>query len=195
MIRILLLLLALLLGAPTLSAQDDANPHLMLDKDGEPDLDKCGFCHDDDLSLLQAKEENCLTCHSATEHGGADEHLRAKGDAVAALLPKWKDDESLDFTDAGGVYCGTCHLFHDPNDASEPWLQDQAGKPATEFSAAMRRALETYRDSIAGPDAAHFGDKPTRALRLPAHNGALCVHCHSQQRTMPADKTAAGAQP
>lgn len=188
MIRVAITIFLLLLWVPRLHAEgDEANPHLMLDSEGEPDLDKCGFCHDDDLTLLQTKEDTCLACHSATEHAGASEHLRIKPDALAQMLPEWSKDETLDFTDAGGIYCGTCHLFHDPKDDSNPWLEDQP-RPRTALSAAVRGELETYRDSLTTGDAAHFAEKGTRALRMESRDGALCTHCHGHDRskTLPA---------
>src|SRR5690606_19719054 len=120
-------LLALLLAAapPVARAddeEDDSNPHRMSDPD---DDESCGFCHEEDMSLSQSLLDTCLTCHSETEHGGAREHLRARAAEVAAALPTpVKADESatLPLTDEGTIWCGTCHLYHDPRVNEEALL-------------------------------------------------------------------------
>jgi hypothetical protein len=181
----LVLLPALLLLVPPASRADDEedNPHYMLDKEGEPETDKCDFCHEDDLTLTRSKEETCLICHTADQHAGSAAHTAVKGDAMSRAVPKSKsDDWDLPLTDGGGIYCGTCHLFHDPNDASEPWLESGCKERTTPFATAVRRDVETFRDKIADAQAAHFVAEGARALRLPACDGTLCVHCHEDKR-------------
>ena len=171
--------------SPAVAQEDEGNPHLMLDENGEPRLDKCGFCHDDDLTLLQSKEDTCTACHSAAQHAGSSRHLSASPEAVARVLPNWKEDEKLVFTDNGGIYCGTCHLFHDQKDESEPWLASGCKERTTEFSAAVRRDVEQQRDSIADAQAAHIVAEGTRALRYPVCDGTLCRHCHKDLDASP----------
>jgi hypothetical protein len=177
------LLLFVLAPAPARADDDDQNPHLMLDKDGEPDTDKCEFCHEDDLSLTRSKEETCLICHTTQQHAGSAQHVAIKGDVLARVVPKSKsDDFDLPLTDSGGIYCGTCHLFHDPKDASEPWLAQGCKERKTPFADAVKRNVEKFRDTTADAQAAHFVSEGTRALRMPVCDGTLCMQCHEAQK-------------
>jgi hypothetical protein len=180
------LLLLVGLRAVVVADEDDSqNPHLMVLEDGSPDTDKCGFCHNDDLTLARSKEETCTLCHTVAQHGGSMTHVNAKAAEVKRLVPESKAGE-MDFplTDAGGLYCGTCHLFHDPAGvvSGEKWLPAGCPESTAPLATAVRGALETYRDSIADAQAAHFVKEGTRALRLPACDGALCLHCHGDKR-------------
>lgn len=186
--RILALAIGLLLGlgpafAPAPRADDDENPHRMTLPDGEPDLEKCDACHDDDLGLLEPKEELCLLCHSVTEHAGSAEHGAARPGDLERIAPEAKSAAfPLPLTDDGGIYCGTCHLFHDPGDEQEPWLAAGAPARTTAFAVAVRADVERERDRVAGPKAAHFVAQGSRALRKPVTDGSLCLTCHQGVR-------------
>lgn len=181
-------LLALLLAAapPVARAddeEDDSNPHRMSDPD---DDESCGFCHEEDMSLSQSLLDTCLTCHSETEHGGAREHLRARAAEVAAALPTpVKADESatLPLTDEGTIWCGTCHLYHDPRVNEEALLPHAWIPPATGLPGAVRTAMAARWPDLAAkydeePPIARFAVGGSTALRLPVDNGELCITCH-----------------
>lgn len=184
--RRLWLVALLLLLLPPWSARaddDEDNPHYMVDAKGEPETDKCDFCHEDDLSLSQSKEETCLICHTRQQHAGSAQHVAVSGEVLRQIVPSAKgDDFPLPLTDSGGIYCGTCHLFHDPKDASEPWLAKGCEERKTPFAQAVKRDIEKFRDTIADAQAAHFVAEGTRALRMPVCDGALCRQCHEAQK-------------
>jgi hypothetical protein len=188
---------ALLLNAGGLLLVPDGaaaqSPHVMVDDKGEIDMEACGFCHDEDMGLQRSKLETCTLCHSETIHAGSLEHLRALPASVAQRAPAPASQQPhLPLTDEGGIYCGTCHLFHDPA-LGEPLLPKGWLPPATGFPGAVRESLlarwealaQRHGESEAG---AAFATKPTRYLRLPVADGSLCLHCHS-------DKEAAGTSP
>ena len=113
-----LALLALLLAAAPLRAvagdDDDSNPHHM---SGPDDEESCDFCHEKDMSLSASLLDTCLSCHSLTEHSGSQEHVRASVADVARLQPtpvRAGADPTLPLTPEGTIWCGTCHLYHDP---------------------------------------------------------------------------------
>lgn len=182
----LTLLAALVLPLRALAddADDEQNPHLMVMKDGSPNTDKCGFCHNDDLTLARSKEETCTTCHTIAQHGGSMSHVQVKAQDVKRIVPANKPG-GMEFplTDGGGIYCGTCHLFHDPAGVVDgnKWLPAGCPQSTTPFSAAVREQLDHYRDSVADAQAAHSVKVGTRALRLPVCDGALCAHCHGEK--------------
>jgi hypothetical protein len=186
MTRPVLALLALLFAclllappSPRADESDEDHPHRMVGADGEADLEKCDSCHEDDLTLLFPKEELCLICHTTNQHPGSAEHVAVKPEGLARTVPRSKDsDFALPLTDDGGIFCGTCHLYHDPADPSEPWLAAGAPERTTPFAAAVRGDVERERDAITNAQAAHFARQGTRALRAPVAGGALCAQCH-----------------
>jgi len=182
---LLLLPLALVLISGVASADDD-NPHHMRHADGSTDDSKCGVCHDDDLGLLQSKLETCTMCHGEIVHSGSREHLQASPAAVAKRLAGQKNqDVVLPLTDEGGIYCGTCHIFHDPVVSSEPLLERGRSASASPVAAAVRDALTARWTELAkahGRESAEtkLNEQGTRRLRLPNADGALCRHCHQE---------------
>ncbi len=186
-----LLLLALLAVIHPVTAQEDesASPHRMLKPNGEADTEKCAVCHNPDMSLARPKAEVCTLCHSTTTHSGVTEHLQASAASVTALFGgKEQAEPALPLTENGGIYCGTCHLFHDPRvltgeqPLAEAWIPPDTGLPE-----AVRKAVEAqwpriaqkYGETEPGVKSAAHG---TRMLRLPVADGTLCRHCH---RTLP----------
>ncbi len=181
-------LLVLLLAAGTTWAQDSGSPHHMTLPNGEVDMDKCSMCHEEDMSLSRSKLETCTLCHSETLHGGSLTHLRATAAQLAAILPeKQPGGVTLPLTDDGRIFCGTCHLFHDPAVTGEkplpaPWVPPAEGVPGAVREAMAKRwsqMAEKHGESEAG---AEFAAKSTRMLRLPVSDGSLCVHCHQGKR-------------
>ena len=95
----------------------------MTKPDGSLDMETCGVCHNEDMSLQRSKLETCTLCHAQTVHAGSDEHLRAAaagGEAGAGGTAEGRP--ALPLTEDGRIYCGTCHLFHDPKVMEEDWL-------------------------------------------------------------------------
>jgi hypothetical protein len=179
-LRILLITLAL--GAPAAFGAETATPHDMLLADGKPDTDKCALCHEEDFSLSRTKLETCTLCHATTVHSGANEHVRAEPAQVARLIPPPRQGEPvLPLTEDGRIYCGTCHVFHDPR-ISEEKVLDQPWVPSSPLGQAVRESLVPRLEAIApaqGEEApsTKFSDG-TKRLRLPIADGALCRHCH-----------------
>lgn len=165
------------------SAEDSASPHEMIGADGQADAAKCNVCHNDDLTLTLPKLDTCTLCHSATLHAGAAEHLRVEPARVARLVPPPKDGGTvLPLTDEGGIYCGTCHVFHDPR-VSEEKVLDRPWVPSGRLAQAVREALTTQLEATARASgetapAVKFSDGTMR-LRLPIADGSLCRHCHT----------------
>lgn len=173
----------LLLWLAAVAVADDDSPHQMIKPDGEPDTEKCAICHNKDMDLLQGKLETCTDCHDLTVHSGAAEHLRVNADSVKAHLPvKGEGVIELPLAENGKIYCGTCHLFHDPR------VDDVRPVPArllsaSPIAAAIRAATAArwaklatqYGQAEAG---ASFAHDSTATLRLPIDEGQLCRHCH-----------------
>lgn len=180
--RVLVCLVLLSIGCVPALAEDSASPHDMLLSDGQPDTDKCAMCHEDDMTLSRSKVETCTLCHSITVHSGANEHLRAEAARVAKLVPPPEEGQpALPLTDDGRIYCGTCHVFHDPR-VSEEKVLDQPWVPVSPLAQAVREALGGRLEAAApaheeGAPAVKFSDG-TKRLRLPIADGALCRHCH-----------------
>lgn len=169
----------------TRAAADDASPHEMIGADGKADVGKCNVCHNDDLTLTLPKLDTCTLCHSATLHAGAQEHLRIEPARVARLIPAQKEGVPvLPLTDEGGIYCGTCHIFHDPRVSEEKAL-DQPWIPSGRLAQAVREGLlhrlETTPGTADATAALKFSDGTTR-LRLPVADGSLCRHCHQYRK-------------
>ena len=176
--RTITLLLAVIATAvPFLaSAQENAAPH--------HGTDTCPICHNQDMSLSRSKLETCTLCHAATVHGGSNEHLQASAASVAqALAAKPESKGRLPLTDDGRMWCGTCHLFHDPSISNPPWLSQGWVPPDTGLAAAVRSGVLTRSDQIMRTadkptPGVTFATKGTRALRLPVADGTLCLQCH-----------------
>lgn len=180
-----LLVLALLLATAGLVRADESDsPHRMVKPDGETDMDKCAACHETDLSLSRSKRETCTLCHAETLHAGAYAHLHAAPDKLKQLLSAAHAEKpELPTAEDGGIFCGTCHLFHDPRLSEDKPLATRRDVATIPFDKAVQSAIEAqwpaiaqkYKDENAG---AAFAPKATTALRLPVDDGTLCRHCH-----------------
>ena len=180
-----LTLFALLALTCTAIAEEEADtPHRMLKPDGDVDTDKCQVCHQEDMTLAQPKADLCVMCHSATLHAGVAEHLRASPAQVAQLVAGAKKDApEFSLTEDGAIFCGTCHIFHDPRVVGDQyvdqlWLPRSAGLPEV-----VRQGLTDHWGRVAtkygeSEPGAKFSARGTRALRLPVSDGSLCRHCH-----------------
>ena len=177
------LVFLLALGAPV-AAADDSSPHHMTKPDGTLDDEKCGACHEADMTLSRSKLETCTVCHTMTPHAGSLEHLTASPAEVAPRIKNVAGKVDLPLADNGGMYCGTCHVFHDPA-LGTPWLPDTPSRPPSAYAEAVRTALEqrfgemAQRSGAASP-LATFRTTHTRALRLSADDGGLCKACHGR---------------
>lgn len=164
---------------PAATFADDSNPHLMMDANGALDDSACGFCHEDDFTLSRDKVDTCTMCHALNTHAGSAEHLAASPAAVASLVQA-EGDVEIPLTDDGALYCGSCHLFHDPEMAGEEWLAE-GWVPSTTHGTgkAVRDALTQELSAVGGEGATiTWTETGTRALRLPVSDGSLCKRCH-----------------
>ena len=169
--------LALLaVGARRASADDSGSPHRS--------TEACAVCHNEDMSLQRSKVETCTLCHGDTPHSGAAEHLRVEAARVKQAMAGKKDDHgpTLPLTDEGRIWCGTCHLFHDPS-LGEAWLPAGWVPPDSGLPQAVREGVTARWDALASAHGqskvtASFAAKGTRQLRLPIENGTLCKQCH-----------------
>ena len=94
--RILICLIAFAIGATRALAVDSATPHDMLLANGEADTDKCGLCHEQDMSLSRSKLETCTLCHATTVHSGANEHVGAELDQqLEVQRPQIRGDHAV----------------------------------------------------------------------------------------------------
>jgi hypothetical protein len=172
-----------LAAAGALRAEEADSPHSMVKANGEADSDKCAVCHEADLSLSRSKRETCTLCHAETLHAGAYLHLHASPDKLKRLLSAGHEEEKPELPKAedGGIFCGTCHLFHDARLSEDKPLAMR--RPPTAFDKTVQNAIEAQWPVIAKKyDAekadASFATKATKALRLPVDDGTLCRHCH-----------------
>jgi len=159
------------------------SPHSMTNDKGEADLSKCGICHNPDFSLQRSKSQTCTICHALSTHSGSREHVSADPAIVGALLGDGPN--ALPTDEKGGIYCGTCHLFHDPALAITPeraldeaWRRSDAG-----LGGAVGKVLLEKGSAIAvahgvGGEWGEISDG-TRMLRLGVADDALCVRCHA----------------
>jgi hypothetical protein len=184
----LLLVVGLSLAIRPLWAEEAASPHQMVGPDGQVEAEKCAICHNEDMSLARSKVETCTLCHAVTVHSGANEHLRAAAASVSRLLSPTKAAQvGLPLTEDGRIYCGTCHVFHDPAISNEetlasPWVPPSSGLPGSvrqSVEARWKRTETKQGESEAG---ATFSTKGTRRLRFPIEDGSLCRQCHSDRR-------------
>lgn len=180
--------LGILLGSLLLTVvpawADDDSPHQMMKANGEVDKTQCEVCHEADDSLSRGKLDSCTLCHETTVHAGSAQHLAAPAERVAALAPK--TPPKLPLEDNGTIYCGTCHIFHDPRAVpgetllTDGWLPATSG-PAGSIRTSVEKQLTEIRERYADKNpVAHFATRPVRALRLPVRDGALCRHCHGE---------------
>jgi ribosomal protein L37AE/L43A len=177
--------LAVLLAASAADAGSvDGPPHKMTLPDGQLDPAICPVCHTPDMSLQRTELETCTLCHAETTHGGSLEHVQASPAAVEqTMATRPKDALALPLTKEGKIYCGTCHLFHDPAVLQEKWLAQGWVPPATGFAAGVRAGVEKRWTTLEeafdkGPDAGTFVTEGTRLLRAPVADGTLCRQCH-----------------
>jgi hypothetical protein len=173
----------LLATCGALLAEEADSPHTMVKPDGETDMDKCGACHEADLSLSRSKRETCTLCHAETLHAGAYSHLHAAPDKLKQLLTAAHEEKpELPKAEDDGIFCGTCHLFHDARLSEDKPLAMRAVGPYA-FDTAVQSAIEAQWPAIAKKydqekADASFATKRTKALRLPVDDGTLCRHCH-----------------
>lgn len=185
------LALALLpaLALPALSGTsraDEPSPHMMVLPNGKLDESKCGACHTKDMSLLGSPLETCTLCHSEWEHSGSHEHVTADKAKIAEMMAKRPKGAVTLPTPDGQIYCGTCHLYHDPKVLDEEWLAKGWLPPDSGVSGAVRASvLERWAKldtgTAKGP-VGEFATSGTRQLRLPVSDGSLCVQCHGDKR-------------
>ena len=170
------------------AAQEEGSPHHMTNKDGSLNMESCGVCHNEDLSLQRSKLETCTLCHPQTSHAGSDEHLRAGPPMVKrALEGAPKGSPALPLAEDGHIYCGTCHLFHDPAVSQEAWLAQAWLPPDKSMPGAVRQAVIDRWAALAlkageKEPLGQFAAKGTRQLRLPVDQGQLCRQCHGALR-------------
>ena len=182
MTRLAAALVALLLvSAPALS---NNSPHHMTLPDGTLDSNACPTCHSPDMGLNLSERETCLLCHLETSHGGSLEHLRASAAEVSKIMEgRPKDAVVLPLTKEGTIYCGTCHLYHDPLVLDEKWLASGWVPPKAGLAGAVRTGVLDRWAGLAkaydqSGDVGSFATDGTRQLRLPVENGSLCKQCH-----------------
>src|SRR5262249_35069447 len=104
-----------------------------------------------------------------------------------ALEGALKGSPALPLAEDGHIYCGTCHLFHDPAVAQEAWLAQGWLPPDKELPAAVRQAVRDRWSALtlkAGKKepTGHFAAHGTRQMRLPVDTGQLCGQCHGALR-------------
>jgi len=176
------------MALPVAPGTASENWHAMTLPDGSLDKSKCGACHTEDMSLAATKLETCTACHSETEHSGTLEHLRVDAAKVAeAMKQRPKGSVAMPLADDGKIYCGTCHLFHDPKVRNEAWLVSGWVPPDAGLPGAVRQSvLELWASFAERHDAngpvGEFASHGTRMLRLPVNDGSLCRQCHGALR-------------
>ena len=166
----------LAIGARAAVADDSGSPHRS--------TEMCPVCHNEDMTLQRSKLETCTLCHGETPHSGAAEHLRLEAVRVKQAFAGKKDEGgvTLPLTDDGRIWCGTCHLFHDPS-LGEAWLPTGWVPPDSGLPKAVRDGVTRRWDALAAAHGqskvdASFAAKGTRQLRLPVEDGTLCKQCH-----------------
>jgi len=181
------LLAALCCALPAgVAAQE--NFHVMTLPDGKVDESKCGACHRKDMRLAANRLETCLACHARSEHSGTLEHLRVDAGRVAeAMRQRPADGVAMPLAEDGRIWCGTCHLFHDPKVRGEAWLERGWLPPDGGLPGAVRQSVIERWSAIAASGGAkepigEFAAHGTRMLRLPVAGGTLCAQCHAGVR-------------
>lgn len=187
--ELLVALVLLTAFAPGLAAAVDKTmetPHHMVLPNGQLDESKCDICHTKDMSLIASPLETCTLCHSEREHSGSYEHVTAPKDEIAAMMAKRPKGAVELPTPDGQIYCGTCHLYHDPKVLDEEWLATGWLPPDSGLAGAVRASvLERWAKLDTGgakQPIGEFATTGTRQLRLPVNDGSLCVQCHGDKR-------------
>jgi hypothetical protein len=179
---------ALVVAAGDARADGMPSPHRMTKPDGSLDPKTCGVCHKPDMGLLGTKTETCTLCHGATSHSGAAEHLRAKAARVAdAMSTRPKGGPTLPLDEKGGIWCGTCHVFHDPKVLGEKWLAQGWVPPDSGVPGAVRTGVTQRWEDLASAHGAKgpggtWAKAGTRQLRASYEDGSLCLQCHGGLR-------------
>ncbi|MBI3386981.1 MAG: hypothetical protein HY027_04485 [Deltaproteobacteria bacterium] len=187
-IGVLWLLCSLSVAAVAGAGEDAASPHHMIGPDGQAEMEKCSLCHNEDLSLQRSKVETCTLCHPITVHSGANEHLRADAAAVAKRVPAPKEGETaLPLTEDGRIYCGTCHVFHDPAISQETTVPSALVPAPSGLPESVRGSITKRWEAAAAARGesrvdAKFTSQGTQRLRLPVDDGSLCRHCHEYSK-------------
>jgi hypothetical protein len=165
---------------------DDASPHHLTKPDGSLDSERCASCHTPDMGLLMGSRlATCTLCHYETSHSGSSEHVRLSAELVAqALSTRPKGAVELPLTEQKQMWCGTCHLYHDPNVLGEKWLAQGWVPPDSGLAGAVRESLQERWARLAASyqqtgTVAKFATEGTRMLRLPVSDGTLCRQCHA----------------
>jgi hypothetical protein len=182
---------SLLIGAgavhhPIAVRADGPLPHHMTNADGSLNMETCGACHTPDMGLQGSRLETCTLCHLETTHSGTVEHLRAQPDQVTrAMAARAKDAVPMPLTEDGKIWCGTCHLYHDPKVLSENWLAQgwippDQGLPATVRESVLARWSRLAQAYDQTGTVGSFAEQGTRQLRLPAKDGTICRQCHAE---------------
>lgn len=163
------------------------NPHEMMKEDGSADTSKCSLCHDQSFALARSKAETCTLCHSEFTHSGTAEHLRASPAEVSRLIPAKDGKPSWPVTEEGHIFCGTCHLFHDPALKMGPemaldvaWVRPTTGLPHALRLAKTEEADELVAEVDGVEKWGGFSTTGSRMLRRPVGDGSLCRHCHGE---------------
>jgi hypothetical protein len=172
-IGILVLLAALALPSAVLP-DDSGSPHTS--------TEMCDVCHNSDMTLQRSKGETCTLCHATTQHSGSAEHLRIEPARVGRAMAADAAGAKLPLTDDGHIWCGTCHLWHDPS-LGEAWLPMGWVPPDRDLPGAVRAGITARWGDIARAHdqktvGAQFATQGTRQLRLPVQDGSLCKRCH-----------------
>jgi hypothetical protein len=178
----------LLLGAVAAGAAgkgkdtDEDNPHEKMVRSKSVCIDchtrvpKAGE-HAADYFLVDAPSENCLGCHSESEHVGAYEHLghELEKDAAPAAA-------KLPLDEHGKIACFTCHDPHpDGVLAGRKVHRADVNESTKGFIAARSLPAGVERRK----SEAQFG----ALLRLPMANGEGCWGCHASKEEVSWKKT------
>ena len=100
------------------------------------------------------------------------------------MVPKDADGKpTVLLTEDGQIFCGTCHLFHDPAVSEAKLLAASRLPGKTGLAGAVRARIEQESEEIAGrynaaSAGAAFSSKGTTALRETVSDGGLCRSCH-----------------
>ena len=163
-----------------------ASPHHMTKPDGSLDMQTCATCHTPDMGLVMGSRlDTCTLCHVEATHSGSAEHLRVTPELVAqAMTGRPKNAVDMPLTEKGGIWCGTCHFYHDPKVLSEAWQPQGWIPPSSGVSGAVRDSLAARWSRLASAHGesgtvASFATEGTLQLRLPVSDGSLCLQCHA----------------
>ena len=156
--------------------KDEDNPHEKMTRSRSVCIDchtrvpKPGE-HAADYSLVDAPSENCLGCHSESEHAGARAHL---GREFAKEAPEVAAGLPLD--EHGKIACFTCHDPHPAGVIEGRTVHASAVNTETRTFLAAR-ALPAGAERL--EPSAEFG----ALLRLPP--GVGCAGCHPATKESP----------